>query len=189
MLIDEDARLLFLRYALPCSQELIDKRMVTQERINALMELVSKDKLPEEGAEGIFKVAVAMCTIIAMKAHKKTIDADVIRQYFLMDHNKAVDEQFELRKDFDHVECKTYAGKVLKVGADSAIVKTAIGEKRCRTDFVKNLKEGDNVAVHFGFAVEHISDSIVKKMNAIGAANSVADKGDVAKAPRTRVVN
>ena len=152
------------------------------------MKLVSEDRLPEEGAENIFKVGIAMCTIIAMKSGKKTIDADVIRQYFLMEHNKAVDEQFKIRKDFDPVECKTYAGKVVEIKANSALVSTPIGVKRCRTDFARGLKEGDNVAVHSGFAVERISDSIANRMNEIRAAD-LAAKGDCPKSARTRVVN
>jgi hydrogenase maturation factor len=184
-----DDRLLFLRYALPCSDDLINNRIATQERIDRLMKLVSEDKLPEEGAENIFKVGVAMCTIIAMKAGKKTIDAEVIRQYFLMEHNKAVDEQFKLRKDFNPVECKTYAGKVDEVGVNFALVSTPIGLKRCRTDFAKNLKEGDSVAVHSGFAVERISDSIANRMNEIRAADLAANKGNDSKGARTRVVN
>ena len=183
-----DDRLLFLRYALPCSDELVGKNVVAQERIDSLMKLVSENKLPEEGAENIFKVGIAMCTVIAMKEGKKTIDSDVIRQYFLMEHNRAVDEQFQLRKDFNHVECKTYAGKVVKVEANSALVRTPIGIKNCRTDFARNLKEGDNVAVHFGFAVEKISDSIANRMNEIRNTD-LAAKADGAKSARTRVVN
>jgi hydrogenase maturation factor len=189
MQIKEDSRLLFLRYALPCSNDLINNRLATQEQIDSLMKFVLEDRLPEEGAERIFKAGFAMCTIIAMKSDKKEIDADVIRQYFLMEHNKAVDEQFKNRQDFNPVECKTYAGKVLKVDADSALVSTPIGLKRCRTDFARGLKEGDNVAVHSGFAVERISDSIASRMNEIRAADLASHKDNGAKSARTRVVN
>lgn len=165
-----DDRLLFLRYALPCAGTLVKRGVVSQGQVNGMISLVSKNRLPPEGAEGIFKVANAMCTVIARRMGKESIDADVIRQYFLLEHSRVVDDRFELMGDFNPVDCKTYAGKVVEAGADSALVKTTLGERRYKMVFAKDVKKGDNVAVHFDFVIEKIPDSIVKRMNETGGS-------------------
>jgi hypothetical protein len=157
-------RLLFLKYALPCAGTLVKRGAISQERVDNMVKMVSDGKLPEEGAEGVFKVAFAMCSIIAMRMGKKSIDADVIRQYFLMEHSKVVEDRFEYMRDFNPVACKTYAGKVVEAGKDSAVVRTALGEKEYRTVFARDVKKGDEVAVHYNFIIERIPDSTARRM-------------------------
>jgi len=157
-------RLLFLRYALPCASTLVRRGVISQDQVNRMITLVSKNQLPPEGAESIFKVANAMCTIIARRMGKRLIDDEVIRQYFLMEHSKVVDDRFSLMKDFDPTDCRTYAGKVVKVNKDTALVKTSLGEKKYRTIFARDVKENDDVAVHFNFIVERVPDQILKRI-------------------------
>ena len=160
-----DDRLLFLRYALPCAGTLVKRGTVTQEHVDNLIKLVSEDRLPEEGAESIFKVANAMCTVIALRMGKKTIDAEVIRQYFLLEHSKVVDDRFELMGDFNPVDCKTYAGKVISRGVGSAVVETVLGRKVYKTNFADNAKPSDDVVVHYDYVVEKLDRETVEKMN------------------------
>lgn len=157
-------RLLFLKYALPCAGTLVMRGNVPQEYVDHLVQLVSKGKVPEEDAESMFKVANAMCEFIAKRSGKETIDDDVIRQYFLMEHSRTVDDRFELMKDFDPVDCKTYACKVVEADGDSALLETPLGKRTYKTIFERDVKPGDNVVVHWGFIVERIPESLARKM-------------------------
>jgi hypothetical protein len=158
-------RLLFLKYALPCASTLVKRGVVTQERVDGMIALVSEGKLPEDGAERIFRVANAMCESIARRMGKGAVDAEVIRTYFLLEHSKVVDERFESMKDFNPVACKTYAGRVIEAADGLAMVETVLGKQQYKTLFAKDVKKNDDVAVHFDFVVEKISAETAGKMS------------------------
>ncbi|MGD0728766.1 MAG: hypothetical protein ABR981_01685 [Candidatus Micrarchaeaceae archaeon] len=157
-------RKLFLKYALPCASTFVTRGTLTQEHLNDLIRTVSDDNLPNENVEEMFKVANAMCKIIAMRMNKSSIDSEVIRQYFLLEHSKVVDDRYELMRDFNPIDCKTYAGIVTKTENGHAIVKTSRGEREYKTLFAKNAREKDMVVVHFDFIVELITEDTFKKM-------------------------
>ncbi len=157
-------RPLFLKYALPCASTLVKRGNVTQERVEKLKQLVSEGKVPEENVERMFKVANAMCESIAERMGKNAIDAEVIRQYFLLEHSKVVDDRYKLMGDFNPVDCKTYAGRVIETSDGSAVVETRLGRKNYKSLFAKDVKKGDIVAVHFDYIVEKIDDKMAKKM-------------------------
>jgi len=160
-------RLLFLKYALPCASTLVRRGIVSQDYVDSLIALVSENKVPREDAESLFRVANVMCASIAKRSGKNLIDAGVIREYFLLEHSDVVDDRFELMKDFNPVDCKTYAGKVIEVSGGSALVETASGKKRYKTIFVKDIKKKEIVAVHFDFIVEKIPELLAEKMNKV----------------------
>jgi hypothetical protein len=159
-----DDRLLFLKYALPCAGTLVRRGKVSQEYINGLVELVSMGELPQEDAESMFKVANAMCDAVAEKTGKSRVDSDVIREYFLLGHSEVVDERYDLMRDFDPVECKTYKGEIVSLGNGSAMVRTRLGEKEYRTSFAKDVKIGDTVVVHWNFVIERPPAAFSKRM-------------------------
>lgn len=156
-------RLLFLRYALPCAATLVKRGNVTKEYIDELVDQVSQNKPPKENAEQLFKVANAMCDNVAERMHKQSTDAKVIRRYFLFEHSKVVDDRFALMKDFSPVDCRTYAGKVIRVTEDSATVETVLGKKEYRNPFVEDAEVGDDVVVHFDFIVERLAKEVAEE--------------------------
>lgn len=169
---DEEAKIIFLKYALPsmvgkagergsCSGAPID---FTESQISGFVEQVSEGKIPELDIGKTFRVANAMCAIIATKMGKSSIDAEVIREYFLFEHNSLVIKRSEEGEKFDHIACKTYAGKIMRVKGDTAFVKTSMGEKEYSASFLKDARVGENVAVHFGYITERISTETVRKM-------------------------
>jgi hydrogenase maturation factor len=161
-------RLLFLKYALPCAGTLVKRGNTTKEHVEGLVKLVSDGKVPAEDAESMFKVANAMCDSIGRRMGKETVDSDVIRQYFLLEHSEVVDDRYKLMGDFDPVDCKTYLGKVSQVDGDSAIVETKLGKKKYRSAFVNGLKAGDSVIVHWNFVVERAPGEFAKRMDSGG---------------------
>ncbi len=157
-------RLLFLKYALPCAGTLVKRGNTTKEHVESLVELVSNGKVPEENAEAMFKVANAMCDSIGRRMGKESVDCDVIRQYFLLEHSEVVDDRYELMRDFNPVDCKTYPGRVISVGSGNALVETKLGRKKYKTTFMKGVKEGDTVVVHWNYIIEKPPKEYVTKM-------------------------
>jgi hypothetical protein len=170
-------KLLFLQYALPCAEEGILKRgLITREQLDDAIEQVSKGKVPNGGIEKKFLEANAFCKLLAIQGKKTSIDDDVIREYFLIRHNNVVDDWVkhdEVPKGFNARGCKTHPGKVVALSRDFALVETNLGDgperKSYRTSFVKGLKVGDDVAVHFDYVAEKIDGDMVKRMNEVGA--------------------
>jgi hydrogenase maturation factor len=178
-------KLLFLKYALPsivgkagcpgsCSGALVK---FSESQINDFVKQVSENKVPDIDIEKTFKFATTMCTHIAMEMGKSSIDSEVVREYFLFEHNSVVDERFELRKTFDSVACKTYPGKIVSLDKELATVETRIGKKEYSTSFLKDAKVGELVAVHFNYITERISMETEKKMNAVSNASKKLKTG------------
>lgn len=161
---DEETRLLFFKYALPCSETLARRGVITQKYKKRLMKnILFNEKIPEN-SEKIFKIANLMCEKTAKRLGKKFIDKNVIRKYFLFGHDKIVDKRYKIFKDFDPMQCRLYAGKIIHSKNRNAVVQTIIGEKKYKIDFVPNLKIGDYVVVHRNFVVEKITKNLAKKL-------------------------
>jgi hydrogenase expression/formation protein HypC len=155
---------LFFCYALPCAQTFVKRKQLKQEELDKIIYDFSKDKMPENGFENTFKVAMSMLKILALKLGKDEIDEYVMRQYYLVEHDKIVDRRYEEMGDFDPTACKIRIGEVLDINGNKAKVKTDLGAKDYRTDFVKNLKIGDWVIVHYDFIVEKFTEKIKKDL-------------------------
>jgi len=149
---------------LPCAYTFVKRGKLKKEELDKIIENFSRGNLPKKGFEEIFAVANAMLKIIAKKMGKEAIDAQVLRQYYLVDHDKVVDQRFEEVGDFDPIACKIRIGEVLAVSGSKAKVKTEFGLKEYRTYFVKDVKVGDKVIVHYDFIVEKFSEKIKKDL-------------------------
>ncbi|MBU5688054.1 MAG: hypothetical protein KQA41_01015 [Candidatus Aenigmarchaeota archaeon] len=55
-------------------------------------------------------------------------------------------------------------GEVLSIKDNKAIIKTEFGIKEYKTDFVKKLRVGDRVIVHYDFIVEKFTKKIEKDL-------------------------
>ena len=157
---------LFLRYAIPCGEVLVNRGELKKEILGKMSEAVKQGKVIDFPIEDNFKVASRMCTIIAKKMGKNVIDSEVIRRYFLLEHEKAIRWRKQLRPDINVRECKVYPGRVLKIDEDHAIVKTPLGEAMLRSDFTAGLKmkKGDWVSTHYDYVSEKLSTNHVNRM-------------------------
>lgn len=149
---------------MPCAQTFVKRRKISQEDLDIIIKNFSRGKMPKKGFESIFLVANNMLKIIAMKMGKDKIDMKVIRQYYLVDHDKVVDKRYEEVGDFDPIACKIRVGEVLSIKDNKAIIKTEFGIKEYKTDFVKKLRVGDRVIVHYDFIVEKFTKKIEKDL-------------------------
>jgi hypothetical protein len=158
-------RKLFMRYALPCIATLVKRGSVSQERADNLIDKVKNNKPIPRNSEIIFKTALVNCISIAKKMNKKSIDKEVIRRYFLVEHSRIVESRYKEKGDFDPIGCKTYVGDVIYPGKELATVETSMGKLRYRKEFEPALAMGDRVIVHNDFIVEKTNEDIEKLVN------------------------
>lgn len=161
--VNQNDRLLFLKYAIPCATTLVKRKSLPENEFEKLVLSVSNQKVPAGEPEKIFKVAFALCFAKAVNAGSE-IDSKIIRDYFWFAHDAVVDERFELMRDFDPKKCKTRPGIISKTSGESVRVKTSLGENEFKSGFLENPKKGDFVVVHRDFAVEIVDKKTAEKI-------------------------
>lgn len=157
-------RELFIRYAIPCAGTLVQRGSTTQEVVDDLINRISESRELPENIENMFKVALAMCTLLAKKENKDEIDADIIRKYFLVEHDEIIEKRYKEMGDFDPEKCRTYPGQVIEMKEKTVILKTPKEEKEYKNILIPNLKTGDLVITHWGFVAEKTDIETAKKI-------------------------
>jgi len=155
---------LFLRYAIPCGEVLVNRGELKGELLNRLNESIKNKQEIDIDIEDVFKVASRMCSLLAKKMGKKEIDAEVIRRYFLLEHEKAIRWRKQIKPDIRLEDCLVYPGKILRIDPDKVLVKTKTGEKFFRNDFTEGMKKNDWVSVHYGYIAERLKENHVNRM-------------------------
>ncbi|MCX6816049.1 MAG: hypothetical protein NT120_04325 [Candidatus Aenigmarchaeota archaeon] len=163
MNIEDKSRVLFMKYAIPCAGTLVSRGNIKKKDVDVLIDAVKNNKSIPKDTEKVFKVAFSACSILAMDAGKKKIDADVIHDYYLFKHDKMIDMRYEEMGDFDPDLCRIRPGVVKKVLHGIAIVENSAGSKKYRTNYC-DVKEGDLVVTHWDFVIEKISRETAEKM-------------------------
>lgn len=155
---------LFLRYAIPCGEVLVNRGELKEELLSQLNNSVKNKEEIQTPIENVFKIAARMCTILAKEMGKKEIDPEVIRRYFLIEHEKAIKWRKRVRPDLKVKDCMVYPGRILRIDPDRILVKTKQGEKFFRKDFAEDLRKKDWVSVHYDYIAERIKTDHVNKM-------------------------
>ncbi len=154
---------LFLRYAIPCGEVLVKRGSLDSKLLKKAEKIVTDGKAANIKPEEMFPTAAKMCTIIAHRMGKKTIDQEVIRRYFLFEHEKAVRWRMKLYPDVIPEKCIVYPARVLRSG-ELLLVNTPAGKKILDMRFAPEVKRGDWVSTHYSYASEKISGETAKKM-------------------------
>jgi hydrogenase maturation factor len=155
---------LFLRYAIPCGEVLVRRGELKEELLRQLNDSVKNRQEIDVPIESIFKVATRMCSILARQMGRGEIDDEVIRRYFLLEHEKAIRWRRQIKPDIRLGDCLVYPGKILRIDPDKVMVKTKTGEKLFRNDFAEGLKKRDWVSVHYDYIAEKIKKDQADKM-------------------------
>jgi hypothetical protein len=155
---------LFLRYAIPCGEVLVKRGELKEELLKGLNDSVKNREEIEIPIENVFKVATRMCTILARQMDKKEIDSEVIRRYFLIEHEKAIKWRKQIKPDLKISECLVYPGRILRIDPDRILVKTKHGGKFFRDDFAEGLRKKDWVSTHYDYIAEKIKADHINKM-------------------------
>ncbi len=158
---------LFLKYAIPCGEVLVDRGELKERLLNKLKDSVIDQKELNYDIENIFKVATRMCTILGTKMGKDSIDEEVIRKYFLHEHEKAIQWRMQIKPDVVPERCRVYPGRVINENNKGILVNTPLGRIVAKTDFTDKLKTGDWVSMHYSQIAEKIprpeADSMINE--------------------------
>ena len=162
--LDEKARALFMKYALPCAGTLVKRGIVKGGEVKKLMKDVSSGTPVPESSEKIFKTALRECIKIARKSGKNSIDAESVRKYFLFGHDDAVRKRYKKFSDFDPASCAVYPGKVKSIRNGKALVETPMKASEFSTRLCPEIKKGDWASVHRNFIAEKISPKLANSL-------------------------
>jgi hydrogenase maturation factor len=154
---------LFLRYAIPCGQVLVNRGSLDPKLLKKAERIVTDGKTANIDPGKMFPTAAKMCTLIALKMGKKAIDAEVIRRYFLFEHEKAVRWRMKIYPDVAPEKCIVFPARVLRSG-ELLLVNTPSGKRILDTRFAPEVKRSDWVATHYSYASEKISGETAKRM-------------------------
>ena len=152
MFDSEQTKRLFLRYAIPCSEVLIKRGNVKSSTIEKIRAKLVQNESVDVDLEKIFTIAIRMLKILARQQKKKKIDVETIHEYFWFRHFQAIEQRNMIYKDIPVQRCIVWPGIVKK-----ETVKTPLGEKKYKKDFVPDANPGDCVVVHYDYIVEKIT--------------------------------
>ncbi len=147
---DRKSKVLFLKYALPCS-----------ENEEELLKTIEKDREPEENLEDSFSMAVNMLRITANEKNKEKIDEETIREYFWFKHAEILKENNPEKKKEEISECLVLPGKIIdeKKGKNRTKVKLINSERReVNSKLLDKGNEGSWVVIHRDYASEGINE-------------------------------
>jgi len=148
----------FLRYALPCSYVLINQGMLSKEEQEELESKLKKNKnLSKKELEKIFKAAFRRIKELAVKMNKDYWDIEVIRRYWLEEHNNYIDKgdghYSKFSEDFREL-CKVYKAKVTEINNNILTVSYNNKTRKVFSDLLSKVKINDIVTIHQGYAIE-----------------------------------
>ena len=154
----------FFRYAYPCTEDLFIANLVSENDYNKMNDYSKKRKTPKrEELERVYKNAVRRINNVAQRLNKDAWDCEVIRYYFLNEHNKAIDEGEGDYKDTPHKlreMCKVRVGEVIDKYKKGDIVFYNVNYGDLSEEaigiYYSDANVGDKISTHWRFAVEKL---------------------------------
>ncbi len=160
------AKDLFLKYALPCLHNKVEKGEMTEEEMEEAIERFRKGDITDEEINEWFNVAMPNVVTGAINQNKEKkgvaeVDENVVRQYFWYDHDRVVKSRLH---EGDYELCLVLPAKVDKVKGKKAEVEHPFGERTVDTRLVEGVEEGDYMTIHYYFGCEKIGKEEAKKL-------------------------
>lgn len=161
-LIEMEPEVLFLRCAFPCTEGKVHRKEITQEDFDYL-ERAARDGqvVDREMLKRVYSFAVSEMIDVAKELGKPLWDTSVIEEYFYVRHNQVIDARkgpYEGAPDFQCEYCKFYDANVVSVGERVVLARYGEKTKLVLKDFVPDVKKGDRIKFHQGYAVIKIDD-------------------------------
>ncbi len=153
-----EAEEFFFKYAYPCSDTLFRLHKLNKEKKEILDKEFEAKVIPTKlELEECFPSAFKRVKKIAKEMNKDYWDISVIKKYFREEHNKFIDaNNGDYKKLPPAIKdlCKVYEAEVIDVKDNILVVKYDHKERSVLNKYIKDVKKGDKVMIHFGFAVE-----------------------------------
>ena len=156
-----EPEVLFLKYAFPCAFIIKQRGEINEFEHQILEDAAINNKVLERRLlEKVFFRAFERINKVAKELNKDKWDSEVIKEYFINKHNSIIDEGMysyaEAPESLKNL-CKVHKAKVIKTKNNFLIVEYDNKKTRAASkDLVKNVKIGDYVTIHYGYAVEKL---------------------------------
>jgi hydrogenase maturation factor len=154
---------LFLKYAFPCGQVLVNRGNISQEFHDEIKRAIVGNKEIKEDYIKPFKVALFFLTEIAKKQGKTAIDKEIIRDYYFERHDDVVKWRAEVKPDVIVDSCRVKPGKILSIEKNT-LVETPLGNLEIKLDFIPDANVGDFITIHYEYGCEIITEKLFKKL-------------------------
>jgi hypothetical protein len=152
----------FFRYSYPCSQYLVMLKKITEKQKKDLDKKFLNNQCPSRKVlENYYSAAFERIKKVAKAMKREPWDINVIREYFIKEHNMCIarnEGNYKLFPKSMKDICKVYIGEVIERKGNILTLKLN-GKKKTIKKFLDNslnAKKGDKVTVHYGFAIEKI---------------------------------
>tara|TARA_Y100000310_G_scaffold209958_1_gene210574 strand:+ start:2509 stop:2985 length:477 start_codon:yes stop_codon:yes gene_type:complete len=148
----------FLKYAFPCAFIIREKEEINENKLKEL-ETAAINNIPLTRAEleKIFFRAFEKIERFAAEKGKDKWDLELIKDYFLNQHNKEIEEGrgfYATAHPTIKELSKVYIGKVIKKNNDILTIKTEKGERKVLNHLVPEAQIGNIISIHYGYGIE-----------------------------------
>ena len=150
----------FLKYAFPCSFILQQRGEISEEQFEELESAAAGNRpLPRELLEKIYHRAFERISKLALEMGRGKWDISVIKEYFIVRHNTLIEQgMYSYAEAPEKLKelCKVLEARVVRLDRNVAVVEYSGKKRPVMTELVPELKEGDYVRIHYGYAVEKL---------------------------------
>ncbi|MDP7141111.1 MAG: hypothetical protein QF362_02805 [Candidatus Woesearchaeota archaeon] len=152
----------FLKYAFPCAFIIREKEEINENKLKELeTAAINNIPLTRTELEKIFYRAFEKIERFAKETNRNKWDINLIRNYFLKQHNKEIEEGkgfYATAPPTIKELSKVYIGKVLEKNNDILTIKTEKGERKVLNHLVPEAQIGNNITIHYGYGIEIIEE-------------------------------
>lgn len=151
----------FLKYALPCSYVLVEqKRLSKEQQRNLENKLLNNESISREELEKSFPEAFRRINELALRSKKDPWSIEVIRKYWIEEHNKYIDKgegmYSKFSNEFKEI-CKVHKAKVIEIKDNILTVSYDKKTRKVLSNLIPNVKLNKIVTIHQGYAIEILS--------------------------------
>ena len=150
----------FLLYAFPCSQLKVQRGDITQETYEKLQShAITGNSYSINDLEKIYAPAISFMKEVSDEIKSPLWSIKTVATYFLLKHNEFIDKG---KGNYAHAPpsmknfCKVYEAKVIQKFQDALVVDYPSGKRNVSYALTPDVKVGDEITIHHGFAVEII---------------------------------
>ncbi|MFC2136068.1 HypC/HybG/HupF family hydrogenase formation chaperone [Bacteroidota bacterium] len=150
----------FLKYSFPCAHVLLEMGSIDEKKLEELKQNTINEVVMSHGElMMLFPSAFRRIIEVAEKMKKDVWDIEVLRKYFLEEHNMYIDNKDGNYENFGtsfRDFCKVYKAKIVHKEDNVLTVEYGERSRNVFNDILPEAKVGDTVTIHQAFAVEVI---------------------------------
>lgn len=163
--MNETPEAVFFRYSADCAYQLFNLGRITKQQYDAVRDYRKNRKVPDRDfLEAAYPTAIERIKKLAQAMGKNYWDVEVIRKYFLEEHNKVIDRgegYYATAPSSVRELCKFRIGTVkAKSNRGINIYRVDFGdiEEDIVGEYVPNANIGDRIRTHWKTAIELVDE-------------------------------